>query len=244
MMIASRGALGARLAVWLIAGGLLCAACARRAQGPNDAYHDPRVTVDEWDRLFTGEQRQIFVERAKIVRLANIKRGARVADVGAGTGLFSMLLSDAVGADGIVYAEEIMEKFSVFIAARAARERRANIVSVVGTETGIGLPPGTIDVAFLCDVYHHFDRHAEMMASIRRALRANGELVLVDYRRAPGLSPPWLLEHVRAGEDEVEKEIEEAGFLLTSRDESLRDSYVLRFRRTDTAPDGRDAPLE
>ena len=244
MMMASRGATRAGLVGLLLACGLLGGACARRTHRPNDAYHDPRVTADEWDRLFAGEQRQIFIERETIMRLADIKAGTRVVDVGAGTGLFSMLLSDGVGSDGIVYAEEIMEKFSVFIAARAAREARANVVSVVGTETGIGLPPGSVDVAFLCDVYHHFDHHAEMMASIRRALRAGGELVLVDYRRASGRSPSWLLEHVRAGEDEVEKEIEEAGFVLTSRDESLRDSYFLRFRRTEAAADGRDAPLE
>jgi SAM-dependent methyltransferase len=127
-----------------------------------------------------------------------------------------------------------MEKFGAFTAARAEREGRANVVSVLGTETGVGLPAASIDLAFLCDVYHHFDRPREMLASLRRALRPNGRIFLVDYRRDPSASPPWLLEHVRAGEDEVVREVEAAGFTMVSRDESLRDSYAVTFRRDAT----------
>jgi predicted methyltransferase len=219
---------------WLVGVAILaafCAACRRAPQGPNGAYLDPRVSADDWNRLFESEQRQIFVERHRIMQLAAIEPGARVADVGAGTGVFTTLLSDAVGREGIVYAEEVMLKFSAFIAAQAAHEGRTNVVSVVGTETGIGLPPGSIDVAFLCDVYHHFDRPAEMLASIRRALKPGGKMFLVDFRRHPTLSPAWLREHVRAGEEEVTREVEAAGFARLSRDDSLRDSYVLRFER-------------
>jgi predicted methyltransferase len=219
----------------LIVAGASGPSCARRPPGPNDAYRDPHVSADDWNRLFEGEQRQIFAERAPIMRLAHVGPGARVADVGAGTGLFSMMLSDAVGDAGVVYAEDVMEKFTAFVAARAAREGRTNVVSVVGTETGVGLPPTSIDLAFLVDVYHHFDHPKEMLASIRRALRPNGQLFLVDYRREVGRSPAWLLEHVRAGEEAVVGEVEAAGFTLVFRDESLRDSYALRFRRN-TAP--------
>jgi len=219
------------MAVLLAAAIVGAAACAPRRAGPNDTYRDPNMSAEDWNRLFEAAPRQIFAQREQILRLAGVAPGARVADVGAGTGLFSMMLSDAVGGGGVVYAEEVMEKFSAFIAARAAREGRVNVVSVVGTEDSVGLPPASIDVAFLCDVYHHFDHPQEMLASIRRALRPDGQIFLVDYRLRVGLSPPWLLEHVRAGEADVAREVEAAGFVLFFRDESLRESYVLRFRR-------------
>jgi ubiquinone/menaquinone biosynthesis C-methylase UbiE len=219
---------GVALAVTI---GALGPSCARRRADPNAPYRDPSVSAAEWNRLFEGPDRRVFSERAQIVRLAHLQPGMRVADVGAGTGLFSMLLSDAVGGAGVVYAEEVTEKFSTFIAARAAREGRSNVVSVVGTETGLGLPPASIDLAFLCDVYHHFDHPREMLASIRRALRPDGQLFLVDYRRELGRSPTWLLDHVRAGEVDVDGEIEAAGFTLVFRDESLSQSYALAFRR-------------
>jgi predicted methyltransferase len=225
----------AALVGFMLLTALVGGACARRRLDPNDPYRDPHVSADDWNRLFEAEQRQIFVERAQIMRLAHVQPGTRVADVGAGTGLFSMLLSDAVGGAGVVYAEDVMEKFSAFVAARAVREGRTNVVSVVGTEASLGLPPGSIDLAFLVDVYHHFDHPREMLASVRRALRPNGQLFLVDYRREVGQSPTWLLEHVRAGEATVVDEVEAAGFTLFFRDETLRDSYALRFRR-DTSP--------
>jgi predicted methyltransferase len=206
--------------------------CARRRIGPNDPYRDPRVTAESWRKLFEGDEREIYRKRDLVVQLAAPKPGMVIADVGAGTGLFTMMLSDAVGEGGRVYAEEVVDKFSRFIAERAAREKRENVVSVVGTETGIGLPRASIDLAFACDVYHHFDHPREMLNSIRNALRVEGELFLVDFSREPGQSPPWILEHVRAGEADVVREIESAGFVLLSRDHTLGVNYVLRFRRT------------
>jgi predicted methyltransferase len=221
------------LQILLVAGvAFAIGGCARRRVGPNDAYQDPRVAAESWRQLFEGDEREIYRKRDLIMKLAAPKPGMTVADVGAGTGLFTMMLSDAVGERGRVYAEEVLEKFSRFIAERAAREKRANVVSVMGTETGIGLPPASIDLAFACDVYHHFDHPQEMLASIRRALRVDGELFLVDFSREPGQSPQWLLEHVRAGEADVVREIESAGFVLLSRDHTIGINYALRFRRS------------
>lgn len=211
-------------------------ACRRQASGPNDAYRDPRVSAPVWNHYFEDDGRgEIYQRRARIVALAGARPGSDVADIGAGTGLFSMLLSDAVGPAGRVYAEEVIERFSAYIAARAEREGRRNVVSVIGTETGLGLPPRSIDLAFACDVYHHFEHPREMLASIRRALRDDARLFVVDFRREPG-SPPWVLTHVRAPEEEVVHEIEAAGFVLDARDHELRESYALSFRvRRDSA---------
>jgi len=205
--------------------------CRKRTPGPNDAYHDPRMSAEAWHHFFEDDGRgEIYQKRAAILALAPVRPGMAVADVGAGTGLFSMMLSDAVGVTGRVYAEEVEERFSRFVAERAVRERRPNVVSVVGTEWGIGLATGSIDLAFLCDVYHHFDHAPEMLASIRAALRPAGQLFLVDFRREPGASPTWVFEHVRADEAHVIQEVERAGFVLISADHSLHDSYALRFR--------------
>jgi len=221
-------------AVWLallvmidLAGG-----CARRPPDPNDAYRDPRIGVADWRRLFESPGRgEIYEARAEIVRLAAVTPGMSVADVGAGTGLFTMMLSDAVGPDGRVFAEEVVDRFTRYIAERAEYERRFNVVSVAGTELGVGLPPSSIDLAFLCDVYHHFDQPQAMLASIRRALRPDGQVFLVDFRREPGRSPSWVFAHVRATEAEVIAEIEHAGFVAIAVDHHLRDSYAVRFRR-------------
>ena len=189
------------------------------------------MSAEDWRTLFEGNDRQIYGERDVIMRLAGPKPGMAVVDIGAGTGLFAMMMSDAVGPSGRVYAEEVLEKFSRFIAERAEREHRTNVVSVMGTTMDVGLPPESVDFAFACDVYHHFDHPAEMLASIRRTLRRDGELLLVDFSREPGQSPAWILDHVRAGEAQVIREVEGAGFALLTTNHDLGINYALRFRR-------------
>ncbi len=220
---------------WLAAVLVVVAtACRSRQTGPNDAYMDPRVSADDWNLLFTAHGRELYDERDLVMQLAAVRPGMSVADVGAGTGAFTLMLSDAVGATGRVYAEEVVGKFSRFIAETAADGGRFNIVSVVGTERTVGLPPGSIDLAFLCDVYHHFDHPEEMLASIRRALRPEGDVLLVEFKREPGAAP-WVFEHVRAGEDEVLREFERAGFARLKRSGALQGSYMWRFRLANTA---------
>lgn len=203
--------------------------------GPNDAYRDPRVSAAVWNHFFEDDGRgEIYQQSHAIVKRAAVKPGMRVADVGAGTGVFSMLLADAVGPDGVVYAEEVVDRFARYTAERAEHEHRRNVVSVLGTETGVGLPSGAVDLAFLCDVYHHFEHPTEMLASIRNALRDDGELFLVDFIRERGRSADWVFEHVRASEATVTREIVAAGFTLVAADHEFHDSYALRFRRAGT----------
>lgn len=231
-----------QLKVLCFAAMLLVAAsgCGRQSTGPNDAYLDPRVSADDWNRLFTAHGRELYDERDLVMHLADVEPGMSVVDVGAGTGAFTTMLSDAVGPTGRVYAEEVIGKFSRFIAEAAADAGRTNVISVVGTESSVGLPPGSVDLAFLCDVYHHFDHPEAILASIRRALRPDGEVLLVEFRREPG-SAPWVYEHVRAGEDEVVREFERAGFARVTRSGALRESYVWRFRVAGSTSTGRDS---
>jgi predicted methyltransferase len=221
-----------RCAAALVGLALVLTGCPRQPPpGPNDAYRDPRINAETWHHFFEDPGRgEIYLQRDLILKLAAVKPGMAVADVGAGTGLFSMMLSQAVGPDGRIYAEEVEERFSRYVAERAVAEKRTNVVSVVGTELDIGLPPASIDLAFLCDVYHHFDHPAEMLASVRRALRPGGEVFLVDFKREPGKSPAWVFEHVRADEATVSRELETAGFRSVAVDHTLHDSYALRFR--------------
>jgi hypothetical protein len=144
--------------------------CARRRSGPNDAYQDPRVAAETWRELFEGNDREIYRQRDLIMKLAALKAGMTVMDVGAGTGLFAMRLSDAVGQTGRVYAEEILPQFSTFIAERAMQERRNNVISVVGTETSVGLPPDSVDFVFACEcpsARAHPDRRRTALAAGR-----------------------------------------------------------------------------
>jgi predicted methyltransferase len=90
------------------------------------------------------------------------------------------------------------------------------------------LSPRSLDLAFICDSYHHFEDPATIIQSIHRALKPDRRLIVIDFRKVPGVSAPWLMRHVRAGEEEVVRKIEAAGFRLIEDNDLLATNYFLR----------------
>jgi predicted methyltransferase len=201
--------------------------------GVNEDYLDPALEVAAFEQRFEVESREVYAQRARIAELLQLRPGMTVADVGAGTGLFTLIFAPAVGPTGKVYAVDIVPKFIEHIRGLAAEHQHANVQAVLCTERSVELPAGSVDLVFACDTYHHFEYPRTTLASIHAALRPGGELVVVDFIREEGVSRPWILEHVRAGQPVVQAEIEATGFRLERVEATpyLRENYVLRFRR-------------
>lgn len=223
---------------WFLAAALLAACSAPPAAeasvrpGINEDFTDPGLDVDAMVRRFEGESREVFVHRSRIARATGLSPGMAVADVGAGTGLFVDFFARDVGPEGRVYAVEIAPKFVERIRERAAARGQSQVVAVLGTDRDVGLPADSVDVVFACDTYHHFEFPRSTLASIHRALRPGGALVLVDFEREEGVSRPWILDHVRCGKATVVAEVEAAGFARVEEvDLGLQENYFLRFRK-------------
>ena len=199
--------------------------------GINTEYLKPNLSVSNWVERFEKEGREIFDHRREIIAAANIRSGSVVADIGAGTGLFTPMLSAATGSQGRVYAVDIVPNFLKLIDERSEHAGLRNVQTVLCTEHSVELPPNSIDLAFICDVYHHFEYPRHSLTSLHRALRRNGEVFLIDFKRVPGVSSEWILNHVRAGQEVVTAEFEAAGFKKIEEIDLLKDNYTLRFRK-------------
>lgn len=200
--------------------------------GVNAEFLKPHVDVSQWTERFEHEGREIYDQRERIVAAAKVKPGEQIADIGAGTGLFTMLFAERVGPTGKVFAVDIVKDFLHHIAERATAAGLKNVQTVLGTAHSTKLPPNSIDLAFICDTYHHFEYPQHTLASIHQALKAGGELVLVDFKRIPGKTSDWTLNHVRAGQEIFTAEIEAAGFKPVEQLDFLKDNYIVRFRKT------------
>jgi ubiquinone/menaquinone biosynthesis C-methylase UbiE len=209
---------------------LAAADAAAPKENPNAKFLKPDLDVADWVQKFEGPDREVFRKRREIVAATHLRKGDSVADVGAGTGLFSMLFSQVVGPAGQVYAVEISPRFLEYLRQRARKAHVRNVAAVKGTDASIELPPESVDLVFVCDTYHHFEHPRETLASIRKALRRDGELMIVDFKREPGKTAAWITEHVRAGQEQVTAEIEAAGFTKVEELPLLKENYVLRFR--------------
>ncbi|MFT5477777.1 MAG: hypothetical protein ACI8Y8_003130 [Planctomycetota bacterium] len=202
-------------------------------QGINDSFKDPDLDVGSFVARFEVESREVFTARDTIVAALGVEPGMRVADVGAGTGLFSLPLSRAVGPAGWIFAVDIAPRFLQHIQKSAEQQGSENIGAVLCSETSIGLPPESVDLVYLCDTYHHFEYPSSTLASILRALRPGGRFIVIDFERLPDSSSEWILGHIRAGKDVFRGEIEAAGFelLREAQVEGLVENYFLEFRK-------------
>jgi ubiquinone/menaquinone biosynthesis C-methylase UbiE len=198
--------------------------------GINDPFRDPNVK--EFEGKFEVESREVYAKRNEIVGHCKLKPGMVVADVGAGTGLFTRLFAAEVGDKGKVYAVDISKKFLDHIAKTAKERKLSNVETVLCTDKSCELPPNSVDLVFVCDTYHHFEFPQRTLESIHKALKPGGQLIVVDFQRIPGKSSDWILNHVRAGQEVVEKEIAGAGFKKVDEVKGLlAENYFVRFEK-------------
>jgi len=200
--------------------------------GINENFLSEDLDVEGYTERFEGESREVYALREQLADALDLEPGDAVADIGAGTGMFIAALSNRVGPTGRVFAVDIAPRFLDHLRERAEREGLSNVSVVHGREDSVALDTASLDLAWICDTYHHFEYPQSTLASLLQAIRPGGHLVVVDFHRVPGATPDWLLEHVRAGQDVFRAEIEAAGFAFESEPSvGLRANYMLRFRR-------------
>ncbi len=197
--------------------------------GINDHYQNPDVS--QWRGVFERDGREVWDRRNDIIRVLDLQPGMAIADIGAGTGFFTMLMAREVGPMGKAYAVDIAPEFVKAIELRAKGQGIDNITGIVNDQKSTRLPPQSVDLVFISDTYHHFEYPMTTLQSIHDALRPGGELVVIDFKRIPGFSSAWVMGHVRAGEEQVTTEIQSAGFELVQRLDFMQTQYYLRFRK-------------
>jgi SAM-dependent methyltransferase len=225
------------LLILFLAGACRTASESAPPPQPHEASVKPGINAsyfkepdpNKWSGNFEVETREIYARREAIVARLGLRTDMVVADVGAGTGLFTVMFAKHAAK---VYAEDIVPEFLGHIGERAAKDGLTNVTTVLGREDDVTLDADSVDLVFLCDVYHHFEYPRSSLASIHRALRDDGELIVIDFERVEGKSPAWVLEHVRADKSTVRGEIEAAGFELAREEKDLlTENYFLRFRK-------------
>lgn len=197
--------------------------------GINNSFDDP--DVERFINLFEVESREVYRYREAIVAVMGLEAGMHVADVGAGTGLFTRIMAPQVGPEGRVYAVDIAAKFLDHIENKNREVGVENVATVQCDQHSTNLAPASVDRVLVCDTYHHFEFPQDTLASIHRALREDGRLIIVDFERVDGVSKPFVLGHVRCGKGTVTDEVRDAGFELAADIPMMEEQYVLIFKK-------------
>ena len=140
-------------------------------------------------------------EAARVIKLLGIDGGDVVADIGAGSGYYTMRVAPKVGPKGLVVAEDIVPKYLDRLKSRVRRAGLKNVRFVLGTPSDPRLPAGKIDTALLIHMYHEIEEPYALLDRLRAALKPNGRIAIVDLDRATefhGTPKPLLACEVKA----------------------------------------------
>jgi ubiquinone/menaquinone biosynthesis C-methylase UbiE len=178
-----------------------------------------------------GADRDTWQRSEQIMDALGIAEGSVVADLGAGSGWFTVRLARRVWPNGKVYAEDIQPQMVEVIKRRRARESLERVIDVrLGTAEDLNLPENSLDAALICDAYHEWEHPVALLRSAARALKQDGRLAIIEFTKA-GSGPGPLMEE-RVDPDRVIREAQAAGLHLVARPNILRYQYMLVFGKT------------
>jgi len=202
------------------------------ASQANEGYKTPEGR-ESVAKMLSAADRDEKQKPRELVEAMSLKPGRVVADVGTGTGYMLPYLSEAVGPQGHVLAEDIFPDFLEKAEKTAKEHKLANVAFIKGSETDPALPENGVDVVLGLDTYHHWNYPEKMLAALHRELRDGGRLVIVEYYRHPDAMPGGrAMQHIRLDAADVIKEIESNHFKLLSQHDHVKASqYMAIFEK-------------
>ncbi|MCB1175776.1 MAG: class I SAM-dependent methyltransferase [Leptospiraceae bacterium] len=159
-------------------------------------------------KYFNQEAARPGSKAAQVVDALQIKPGTHIADLGAGGGHFSILLAQATGTQGLVYAIDVRPDFLRYIHNEAEQRKLSNIKTVLATAEHSGLTSQSVDLIFSRNVYHHIGNRTSYFRELKTALRPGGRLVIIDHSPGASTAP-----HGHSTDPAlIEQELKKAGF--------------------------------
>lgn len=157
-----------------------------------------------------------------------VKENSVVADIGAGSGYYTFRIAERVP-KGRIYAVEIQEAAVQYLKARSKTLNAAHVEAVQGSEQSLNLPADVLDLAFMVDVYHELLYPQEMLQAIRKSLKEDGKLLLIEYR---GEDPKLGIKKLhKMTVDQIEKELKANGFRLAENGQFMNIQHFLIFEK-------------
>ncbi len=187
---------------------------------------------------YTGAEWLIRNEREREERcslmLANlgVKPGMTICDMGCGNGYHTLQMAQMTGASGLVVGVDVQPEMLGYLRERMEERGIENVIPILGSFHNPHLPPASIDLILLVDVYHEFSHPEQMLASMRASLKPDGKIVLVEYREEDKKVPIKPLH--KMSKAQVNRELTANGFKLVSEFEKLPWQHMMFFGKDDS----------
>ncbi len=213
--------LGRLLVALACAAGVVAPAAAQAPHTHQHSFGD----AQQWARVFDDPERDAWQKPHEVIQALALKPDAVVADIGAGTGYFSVRLAHMVP-QGRIYGVDTEPAMVKHLAARAKGAKLGNVNALLGAPDDPRLPE-KVDLILLVDVYHHIEDRSRYFRRLRDSLKPGGRVVIIDFRRDSPAGPPVA---ARIAPEAVKAELASAGFELSQEHGFLPNQYFLVFR--------------
>jgi SAM-dependent methyltransferase len=184
--------------------------------------------AEKWAKSFDDPARDAWQMPDRVIAALGLRPGESVADIGAGTGYFTVRLAKSATAP-TVYAVDIEPSMVQYLRQRAAKEGLGRVVVVQATGQGANLPQ-PVDVVLVVDTYHHIPSRVTYFRELKKWMKPGGRLAIVDWRRDAPEGPPV---EFRFTPEQITSELEQAGFRLSARHDFLPRQIFVMFQITE-----------
>ncbi len=182
--------------------------------------------IEFWVKIFEDPERDLWQKPLEIVKAMNLKPGNAIADIGAGTGYLTRHLAVAVGPEGKALGLDIEQSMVNYMIEDAKKLGLTNYTARVVKTDDPELEPGSVDVIFLCNTYHHISNRVDYFQKAAKGLKPNGRVISVDFYKNIDFGPPR--DH-KIAKEIVLKEMKQAGYRLDKDLIFLQHQYYLEF---------------
>ena len=196
---------------------------------PDGAFHRRFDDANKWAKEFDNSERDAWQKPEELLDALHLQPDARVADLGAGTGYFSMRIAKRVP-EGKIFAADVEPDMVHYLGERAEREHLTNLTPIQASPDKANLPE-PVNVILVVDTYHHIGYRPQYFANLKSSLRHKGRLVIVDFKPDSPSGPP--VQH-RILPEKVTEELNAAGYSLVETHTFLPRQYFLVFEKRDS----------
>ncbi len=189
----------------------------------HELHNDPKSYIGALE----DPKRDAYQKPHEVLTALNIKPGEVIADIGAGSGYFSLKLAHFVGDKGKVYAVDVSPDMVRYLNRRIRETKASNVVTILADNDDPLLADRSVNRFFICDVWHHVENQTKYLSLMKKMLKPGGEIVMIDFHKKElPFGPPMQMKIAR---EDMIKQLEANGFRLSKEHTFLPYQYFLVF---------------